>query len=123
MRTESSATMYACRNHPHAAAETQCMHCAQPFCSSCTVEFLGKPHCGPCRDIRLHWMAPPAAPASGSPHAKTREQVLTAGAITLGVAGFVYQLGIWPLAVAFTIVAVLIFVAALVLHILSLQAR
>ena len=60
MSTESR-----CVHHPEACAARACAACALPFCDSCLVDFLGRPHCAACRDACVSQMQtakPPTAP-------------------------------------------------------------
>jgi hypothetical protein len=107
--------MHPCRNHPHLPATRSCAHCHQPFCDACTVDFLGQPHCGPCRDMRLQWMQP-ANQAQKNPHHQLRENLLVAAAIMIGVAGFLLNAGLMVPAAVFGGLIVLTLIGALVVH-------
>lgn len=42
-----------CKNHPETAAVGTCPGCAQPYCSDCLVEILGRKYCGGCKTMAL----------------------------------------------------------------------
>ncbi len=42
--------MAFCTNHATAEGTIACAACRLPFCSDCTIEFRGTPHCGPCKN-------------------------------------------------------------------------
>lgn len=113
--------MYPCRNHPHLPASRSCSHCRQPFCEQCTVEFLGQPHCGACRDLRLQWMQPAPQFTQKNPHHQLRENLLLASVVMFGVGGFLLNLGLLMPAAVIGGVMGLTLIAALVVHLMGVK--
>jgi uncharacterized membrane protein len=56
--------MAACLNHPTVDTSAVCARCAQPYCDSCLVDFMGQRFCGPCRDYRLYELQHPGGPGA-----------------------------------------------------------
>src|SRR5689334_4537760 len=56
--------MAQCLNHPTVETNAVCARCAQPYCDSCLVDFMGQRYCGPCRDYRLYEMQHPGGPGA-----------------------------------------------------------
>lgn len=111
--------MYPCRNHPHQPATRGCSHCQQPFCDGCLVDFMGHPHCGPCRDLRLQWMQRPVVPAQKNPHHELREKVLVGAVVLFAVGSFLLNLGLMVPAAVVGVLLFLTLMGALVLHMLG----
>lgn len=53
IRVTKREALSHCPNHSDRLPECLCAVCHAGFCSSCVVELLGQPHCGPCRDARV----------------------------------------------------------------------
>lgn len=44
--------------------DARCARCAQGYCDSCLVDFMGQRFCGPCRDYRLYELQHPGGPGA-----------------------------------------------------------
>ena len=56
--------MAECLNHPTVETEVRCARCAQYYCDSCLVDFMGQRFCGICRDYRLYELQHPGGPGA-----------------------------------------------------------
>jgi hypothetical protein len=42
-----------CKNHAEVNAEKRCIGCAEPYCTTCTVEVRGQTYCADCKKMAL----------------------------------------------------------------------
>jgi hypothetical protein len=108
--------MPACTNHPAVETAGGCAWCRRPYCPACLVEFLGQPHCGPCRDYRLSQMQGTPVQAVSTPPTLGDHIIPAKNPMALAS----YYTGVFSL---IPCVGLVLGPAALVLGIMGLKAR